>query len=540
MKKLSIILTIIMLVGLFASCEGIGDSSLEDTEKNKIFEFSYEIEKSEYMRGEEIQIKTYVKNISGRVQKYMGCSGNDYIPWAELYCLNSKGERCGKLNCYPPDMPANVIDKTIKKGEVGSYTYVIKIPDDAVCGSYSIKLSWNGENRVFENVLRITDVTSQNENEKYQYSPITVSTGGKTINPIRVGTSTQIQYADGSFAIGCDGMGVWRYFGNKDTDLSTFPLLVLEDEPLLTLAENTRLEGVCVYGMDAKEIGGHYSSLKALEAFPAGEYVVVIKVVYDTSALSATEYEITSYDDFFRLSIPQKTACKEYDYSPARIRCGGVDVIPIRALLYSSYQSGDQAIEADGLGAAGLFEDKSFSPDDLPALTFTTNVSSYCPAGVTIGKAKVYDLDYNQIDLNMEYMWDFSKLPAGEYIVAFDEKEGRVDATYGYESLFRLIVPESKVKSFSYGAVCQTYKPGDPGVKTEGFKNTSEQSVATTEEAAERAKNECTIEYDTITVLYDANEKTWSVTFSTAVTPGGCQTVYLNNKGITRLIVYGE
>ena len=540
MKKLSIILTIIMLVGLFASCEGIGDSSLEGTEKNKIFEFSYEIEKTEYLRGEEIQIKTYVKNISGRVQKYMGCSGNDYIPWAELYCLNSKGERCGKLNCYPPDMPANVIDKTIKKGEVGSYTYVIKIPDDAVCGEYSLKLWFGGESRVFENVLRITDVTSQNENEKYQYSPITVSTGGKSINPIRVGTSTQIQYADGGFAIGCDGMGVWRYFGEKDTDLSTFPLLVLEDEPKLTLAENTRLDGVRVYGMDAKEIGGYYSSLKALEAFPAGEYVVVIKVVYDTSSLSQTEYEITNYDDFFRLSIPQNTACKEYDYSPVRISCGGVDVIPIRALLYSSYQSGDQAIEADGLGAAGLLEDKSFSPDDLPALTFTTNVSSYCPAGVTIGKAKVYDLDYNQIDLNMEYRWDFSKLPAGEYIVAFDEKEGRVVATYGYESLFRLIVPESKVKSFSYGAVCQTYKPGDPGVKTEGFKNTSEQSVTTTEEAAERAKNECTIEYDTITVLYDANEKTWSVTFSTAVTPGGCQTVYLNNKGITRLIVYGE
>ena len=522
-----------MVIALFPSC--CGDDSKPD------FEFSCGIAKIEYLRGDEIEIKASVKNISGRKLKYMGCSGNDYIPWAELYYLTDDGAYGGNLEEYDAlQFPCDEVEKTIKKGAVGSHTYVFKIPDDAVCGEYSLKLWFGNESRVFENILRISAVTSQNENEKYQYSPISVSTGGKTINPIRVGTSTQIQYADGSFAIGCDGMGVWRYFGNKDTDLSTFPLLVLEDEPLLTLAENTRLEGVCVYGMDAKEIGGHYSSLKALEAFPAGEYVVVIKVVYDTSSLSQTEYEITNYDDFFRLSIPQNTACKKYDYSPVRISCGGVDVIPIRALLYSSYQSGDQAIEADGLGAAGLFEDKSFSPDDLPALTFTTNVSSYCPAGVTIGKAKVYDLDYNQIDLNMEYMWDFSKLPAGEYIVAFDEKEGRVDATYGYESLFRLIVPESKVKSFSYGAILQTYKPGDPGVKTEGFKNTSEQSVTTAEEAAERAKNECTIGYDTITVLYDANEKTWSVTFSTAGTLGGCQIVYLNNKGITRLIVYGE
>ena len=92
MKKLSIILTIIMLVGLFASCDGIGDSSLENVEKNKIFEFSYEIENTEYLRGGEIRIKAAVMNISGKVQKYMGCSGNDYIPMAELYCLNGEGE----------------------------------------------------------------------------------------------------------------------------------------------------------------------------------------------------------------------------------------------------------------------------------------------------------------------------------------------------------------------------------------------------------------------------------------------------------------
>lgn len=59
---------------------------------------------------------------------------------------------------------------------------------------------------------------------------------------------------------------------------------------------------------------------------------------------------------------------------------------------------------------------------------------------MTIGRAKVFDPDYNQLE--MEYMWDFSKLPAGEYIIAFSEKVVDEYTTYGYESLFRLIVPE--------------------------------------------------------------------------------------------------
>ena len=315
---------------------------------------------------------------------------------------------------------------------------------------------------------------------------------------------------------------------------------MIEDEPKITLPENTRLEGIRVYDLNAKEIGGYYSSLKALEAFPAGEYVVVIKAVYDTSALSQTEYEITNYDDFFRLSIPLNTAINEYDYSSVRVGCGGVEVIPIQTFLYSSYHNDGEGIEADGLGAADLFNDKSFSPEDLPALTLKSNVVSYCPAGVTIGKANVYDLDYKQLQLEMEYMWDFSKLPAGEYIIVFHEKVVDEHTTYGYESLFRLIVPENEVSSFSFSSIRENYKAGDPGVKTEGFKNTSEQPVTTTAEATERAKNECTIEHDTITTLYDSNEKVWSITFSTTETLGGCQTVYIAENGLTLLIVYGE
>ncbi len=529
-----------MLVGLFSSCEGIGDETLQIDSYAPEFEVSYDpLPKREYMRGETITITTCVKNISGKDLTYNAVI-DSYYPTIELYSQIEGGEVSTKISHEPIETVSGSEEFTANAGQVGKKSFTFIIPENAVLGPYAIALNYRGNVCTYNDALMILDNTSQNENAKYQYSPISVSAGGESVNPIRVGTSTQIQQADGTCMFGCDGLGVWRYFGEEDTDFSTFPLLVLEDKPKLTLPENTRLEGVRVYDLNANEIGGYYASLKALEALPAGEYVVVIKAVYDTSALSPTEYEITNYDDFFRLSIPQNTKINEFDYSPVRIACGGVEVIPIRAFLYSSYHKDGEGIEADGLGAAGLFYDKTFSPEELPALTLNSNVVSYCPAGVTIGKAKVFDLEYNQLHLDMEYMWDFSKLPAGEYIIAFDEKAVEEHTTYGYESLFRLIVPENTVGSFSFSTIRETYKSGDPGVKTDGFKNISEHPVTTTPEAAERAKNECTIEYDTITAQYDADEKVWSVTFSTRGTLGGCQTVYLNDKGVTLLIVYGE
>ena len=551
MKKLSIILTIIMLVGLFASCEGIGDSSLEDSEKNKIFEFSYEIEKSEYLRGEEIRIKASVKNISGRAQKYMGCSGNDYIPWAELYYLTDDGAYGGNLEEYDAlQFPCDEVEKTIKKGAVGSHTYVFKIPADAVCGAYSLKL-WRGEDsRVFENVLRVTDISSQNENEKYQYSPLTVSSGGASVNPIRVGTSCQIQYADGTFALGCDGLGVWRYLGERDTDLSTFPLLVLEDEPQLTLPENTRLEGIRVYDLNAEEIGGYYSSLGHLATFPAGEYVVVIKAVYDTSALSQTEYEISYYDDFFRLSIPSKgAAAQKYDYSSTTISSGGFEISPIKCLLWSESHTKDGALSADGVGVSQIIKDKE-DHYNFPTLFYNVNLQVYPPVNVNLytAKVKVYDTDYKELKYSYDKIEDIRYLLPGEYLIVFREVvDGRgcdPDITeYSincYECIFKFIVPENSIKRFSFENDSKTYKAGDPGVISEGFKNTAESPVTNSGEAAERAKNECTIGYDTVTVEYDGWAKIWSVTFFTRGTLGGCQTVYLNDKGVTVLIVYGE
>ena len=77
-------------------------------------------------------------------------------------------------------------------------------------------------------------------------------------------------------------------------------------------------------------------------------------------------------------------------------------------------------------------------------------------------------------------------------------------------------------------------------VHTEGFKNTKEATVTTVKEAIELAKKECTVEYDSVGVCYDAKAKVTRVLFYFEGALGGDQSVYFDENGKTLLIVYGE
>ena len=99
--------------------------------------------------------------------------------------------------------------------------------------------------------------------------------------------------------------------------------------------------------------------------------------------------------------------------------------------------------------------------------------------------------------------------------------------------------PHNSIPDFSYSEDREIYVEGEPGVKTSGFVNTTETEI-TFENVAERAKNECTIEYDSVAIYLDTNECVWKVHFYTNGMLGGDQSVYLDYDGKTVLIVYGE
>ena len=111
-------------------------------------------------------------------------------------------------------------------------------------------------------------------------------------------------------------------------------------------------------------------------------------------------------------------------------------------------------------------------------------------------------------------------------------------------AIIQAVIPHDlspvEILPFSYEEVLQTWGKSDPGVKTDGFQNTSEAVIATPQQVIERAQNECTIEYNTTALAYDSAADIWRVTFYTEGSAGNSQDVYLNGNGLTALIIYGE
>lgn len=111
-------------------------------------------------------------------------------------------------------------------------------------------------------------------------------------------------------------------------------------------------------------------------------------------------------------------------------------------------------------------------------------------------------------------------------------------------AIIQTVIPHdlspAEILPFSYEEVLQMWGKSDPGVKSDGFQNTSEAVIATPQQVIERAQNECTIEYDTTALAYDSAADIWRVTFYTEGSAGNSQDVYLNGNGLTALIIYGE
>jgi len=103
----------------------------------------------------------------------------------------------------------------------------------------------------------------------------------------------------------------------------------------------------------------------------------------------------------------------------------------------------------------------------------------------------------------------------------------------------KAIFDKIAIPNFSYAEDAAIYLECEPGVKTSGFVNTTETEI-TFENVAERAKNECTVEYNSVTTYFDTDECVWKVHFCTDGMVGGDQSVYLDCDGKTLLIVYGE
>ena len=94
-----------------------------------------------------------------------------------------------------------------------------------------------------------------------------------------------------------------------------------------------------------------------------------------------------------------------------------------------------------------------------------------------------------------------------------------------------------KAVSFSWKEDQAKYPAGAEGVKTEGFVNTAAQGTVTLGNVVSIARKECTMEWqNTAVVYYDESAEIWRVELGFSQ-DDCCQIVYLNNQGITQLVV---
>ena len=103
------------------------------------------------------------------------------------------------------------------------------------------------------------------------------------------------------------------------------------------------------------------------------------------------------------------------------------------------------------------------------------------------------------------------------------------------------------VPKFSYEEDLAIYAENSSNVKSEGFVNTSEleETIYWHTDAIEQAEKECPIECKLHHTYFDSASNVWKIEFwDTRDAEGYPQyvyaTVYLNNKGVTLLVVYGE
>ena len=147
-------------------------------------------------------------------------------------------------------------------------------------------------------------------------------------------------------------------------------------------------------------------------------------------------------------------------------------------------------------------------------------------------------ITYTCIKCDME-QFVFGDLVLPQHSWAEETADGK--ATFCCTRCDESVTYVREIQKFSYAQVLEEYKIGDPGVKHECFNNPAvEREETGAIDAIIRAKFDVTIEYDTVSVYYDEESNMWCVNFYTSNIPGGDQSVYINGKGLTCYVVYGE
>lgn len=285
MKKLSILLTLIMMITLLPACSDGYE-----------FEFAYESDRSVYLVGETVKITAKVTNVSGITYRW---KYGPFTPGVSLYhsTLGKEIKQFPNVEVeYPPE------NHKAKNGESSEVTFSFPIPEDARIGKYTVLLNFDGYRKVFPDAIKVIRPAQQNENEKYRYSPIIVAIREVGVHPIKCALSGS-HYVNGEMQESASSDGVRYLFNDPETDPNGFPTLVLNGKVELYAPTHTMYnERLTLYGMDYEMI--EYSGdLAGLSSLPAGEYLVVFSEYESGEVDSPQDYWKSHWENVFKLIV---------------------------------------------------------------------------------------------------------------------------------------------------------------------------------------------------------------------------------------------
>ncbi len=177
------------------------------------------------------------------------------------------------------------------------------------------------------------------------------------------------------------------------------------------------------------------------------------------------------------------------------------------------------------------------------------NTADECaPANATKGCAAEGDMVYGMLDVADDAAVADGGAGLSEEPESIEESEylyaSKATSCYSQSVTVALdadcvtAVPEAaEVHDFS--AELKEYADARAGVVTQDFANSAYLTEGSFD-VIELAKRECTAQYDGCDVDYDEGSGIYRVTFYKDGNAGGCETVYIDKNGITKLIVYGE
>ena len=142
MRKPLLILSFIMSIFVIVSC---GEHS------SYSFVFSYSLKGTNIHRGDHIEIEVVLKNDSKKQYNYVG-SESDFRASVQLYCNETD-----YIIPYDPIPSATDIGKhSIAPGESRSAVFGFLIPQDAPCGDYNLRVSFDKSNQTFISIFKLS------------------------------------------------------------------------------------------------------------------------------------------------------------------------------------------------------------------------------------------------------------------------------------------------------------------------------------------------------------------------------------------------